>query len=164
MPGYGMISLIAAVVAAVVALTPLSIPTEADLQEMGAILCGESCGFPYQARLLVADNLKADWYRLGTEGLKKRWYAYRPNTASTEMMRLVFTSPSAYPRCRFIGGKWDAIHWKQMGYLALDAKPDYTWSVQGGRYQLHAYGCAGFPAQAPQPGSTSKRERKHEPL
>ena len=70
-------------------------PTEADLVEMGAIVNGEAGGMGREALWFVAEQIRLDWYRLGTKGLDSRWYAYKPDStgAATELMRDVFNAP-----------------------------------------------------------------------
>lgn len=128
-------------VLALVMLVQVAIPTQADLEHMAAVVCGEACGMPLAAQRLVAENVRRDWYRLGTERLYTRWHAYKEAGANIDLLRQVFAEPYRFPKCKLVGSKTDAVYWKANGYLPPDAVPDFSWAVLDGRYEVNAFGC-----------------------
>ncbi|MCK5641505.1 MAG: hypothetical protein KAJ19_11935 [Gammaproteobacteria bacterium] len=129
------------ILALLITVSVLPVPTESDLVEMGAIVNGEAGGMPYDAQVFVAEQVRLDWYRL--DKLDTRWYAYRPDPTglAAELMRDVFNAPVSQERCGLVGNKFDPGYWKEHGYLDQNAMPDYHWSILDGRFEINAFDC-----------------------
>jgi len=52
-----------------------TVTPDADLQYLGALLCGETCGMPRAAQQLTAETLVYDYLEHGRHWLPRRWYA-----------------------------------------------------------------------------------------
>lgn len=140
---------------ALLILTIIITPTESDLEYMGALLCGETCGMPRAAMEFVAGQLRHDWYSMGTRGLTRRWYApLKPSRAATRIVREAFENEAVGgERCRLVGNARDVIYWSENGYLPPDAVPDYHWESRGmsvsafdcvwRRFQVRRWKCEG---------------------
>lgn len=118
-------------------------PTDADLNYMGALLCGETCGMGRECMEFVASQLRHDWYLMGgTHRLDDRWYApLKPNREATRIVRDAFKGNAiGGERCRLIGNSHDVIYWSRNGYLELGAVADYYW--ESGGMSILAFDCS----------------------
>jgi len=108
-----------------------TVTPDADLEYLGALLCGETCGMPRAAQQLTAETLVFDYLEHGRHWLPRRWYApLKPSKLATEIVRDALKKP-ALRQCRLIGNGNDVLFWRAGGYIAQDAVPDYLWIAHG---------------------------------
>lgn len=113
---------------------------DADVEYLGALLCGETCGMSVQAQAFVAESLAYDYLAHGRHWLPRRWYAPpKPNERTMEIMRDVLELET-FRVCRLVGNRWDVDFWRAGGYIAPDAEPDYLWQSHG--MTVAAFDCA----------------------
>ena len=122
-----------------VVITTTTTP-DADVEYLGALLCGETCGMPVEAQAFVAESLAYDYLAHGRLWLRGRWYApLKGNEQATELMRAALEL-EAFRVCRLVGNGRDADYWRAGGYIAPDAVPDYEWQSHG--MTVAAFDCA----------------------
>jgi len=120
-----MISLLLAIV------ITTTVTPNADLQYLGGLLCGETCGMPREAQQLTAETLAYDYLEHGIHWLPRRWYApLKLCKSCIEIIRKTLELP-VLRQCRLVGSGYDVDHWRAGGYIALDAVPDYSWTAHG---------------------------------
>jgi len=121
-----------------------TVTPDADLQYLGALLCGETCGMPRAAQQLTAETLVYDYLSHGRHWLPRRWYApLKPCEACVEIVREVLEL-SALRQCRLVGSGDDVLTWRAGGYIAPDARPDYEWTAHD--MTVAAFDCVARPA------------------
>lgn len=116
-----------------------TVTPDSDIDYLGSLLCGESCGMGREAMQLVSESIVIDYLEHGRHWLDGRWYApLKPNKQANEIIRETLEL-EVFRACRLIGNGKDWLYWSENNYLPRDAVPDYIWTNRG--MTLAAFDC-----------------------